>query len=208
MTDQKKLSREEIETIKLLDLTNAEVKLLSHIAAVEAESKEWKVDSKHQKTRADAALAMCDTLKSELQAVKESLKEFSNHDNWLYESEALDRGVKSGNHDWVYIGKWNPMVFAHYASEGKTIDGTRLELTKKEERSPLSSFYKPDEKITTLAQERDQLREKLRVAVGIFSDHDKELLENGGGLTGNGLLFSRRRCNEILEALAKIGDVK
>lgn len=80
-------------------------------------------------------------------AAEAALKEFSCDENWLIESEYADRPVRSGRTDWVYIGKWDPRVFADHAG--------KLPNTKPEERKPLSDFYKPSRAYAELTAERD-----------------------------------------------------
>jgi len=75
---------------------------------------------------------------NKVEKLKESLTEFDNDDNWLLESEYIDRSTKTGRTDFVYIGQWDPRVFAGYA-----IREDYLPNTQQKDRRKLSEFYNP-----------------------------------------------------------------
>lgn len=98
---------------------------------------------------------------AEIAQLREALREFDNDENWLIESSYSNRPTKTGSSDMVYIGKWDPRVFATYA-----LSGTPLPNTDKEHRRKLSAFYEPGKsrqyEATALYEAE---KEKLRIAV-------------------------------------------
>ena len=94
-------------------------------------------------------------LKEEIEKLKNALNEFANDDNWLIESEYIDRPIKTYSSDWIYIGQWDPRVFSSYA-----IAGEPLENTNPEKRKKLSDFYKPCKHTVEI----EVLKKKLEIA--------------------------------------------
>lgn len=92
-------------------------------------------------------------LRAEVEKLKTALAEFDNDDNWLLEGRYADRPVRTKGSDRVYIGKWDPRVFATHA-----IKGDPLPNTKPEERQELSEFYTPDARLTEKCNEVRKLQ--------------------------------------------------
>jgi hypothetical protein len=109
-------------------------------------------------------------LLDEVKRLNKALSEFNNDDNWLIESEYIDRAVKTGRSDWVYVGKWDPRVFAAYA-----IAGDSLLNTPKNERRSLTPFYTPDQKLTNLCKERDAIKAQLESSLEGTAEYAKRL---------------------------------
>ncbi len=102
-------------------------------------------------------------LSGELEKLREAMREFDNDDNWLFEHEYADRNVRTGRCDTVYVGKWDPRVFATFAIRGEPFANTG-----KDESRDLSPFYTPNEKMTRIVKDRDAARaevEKLKAQI-------------------------------------------
>lgn len=102
-------------------------------------------------------------VKEENEKLKQALREFANDENWMFESTYIDKKTRSGSTDCVFVGRSDPRVFAEYALRGEF-----LENTKSGEQIGVSPFYKPDEKITNLYFEKEQLKSKLKIAVSVL----------------------------------------
>lgn len=119
-------------------------------------------------------------LSRECEELRNALREFDNDDNWSLESQYIDRKTKTGNTDFVYVGKWDPRVFASHAIKGEC-----LGLTPENERRKPSEFYNPDKQQTIAFQLKqnqiDELKRKLEIAKdthdSLFKSFDRDFKE-------------------------------
>lgn len=92
----------------------------------------------------------------EVEILREALREFDDDENWLIEGSYRDRPSKTGSGDMVFIGKWDPRVFASHA-----LAGTPLPNTEEEHRRKLSAFYEPGKMASHAAETRIKELEAL-----------------------------------------------
>lgn len=112
-------------------------------------------------------------LNARIKELETSLKEFDTDENWLIESSYKDRPSKTGGADWVYIGKWDPRVFATHA-----MTGTPLPNTKEDERRTPSKFYEPGTPASWAAKEKILSLESVIKEQDLkFSRYEKSYLE-------------------------------
>lgn len=120
-------------------------------------------------------------LENRITELEIALKEFDNNDNWLIESSYRDRASKTGTGDWVYIGKYDPRVFATHA-----IMGTPLKNTNKNDRRQLSPFYEPGQPPNWAIKEKINDYEKVLMKLADYKGGDNAIKEAVDVLTKYG----------------------
>lgn len=106
-------------------------------------------------------------LKQECEGLRNALREFDDDENWILESQHIDRKTKTGNTDYVYVGKWDPRVFASHA-----IKGEFLGRTPENERRKPSEFYNPDKQQTIAFQLKQNQIDELKRELEKAKQHD------------------------------------
>lgn len=104
-------------------------------------------------------------LEKKIDLLRTAMDEFDNDDNWLIVSPHIDRKTKTGHSDWVYIGAWDPRVFATAAIKGEPLPNT-----EPDQRIKLSPYYEPDKAVTKLYEAKIELEDKLSIATDALKE--------------------------------------